>query len=111
MSRTGLGHCAETEALQRLTMRARRSNQSANFSFTPACTEGGPRRNLRLVNRETLGTRWQTTKAVERRNKSGVYRVSFVASLVFSLFETWVGYYAISQWVKIRSEVEYLNDP
>jgi hypothetical protein len=33
-------------------------------------------------------------------------RYSFVASLVFSLFETWVGYYAISQWVKIRSEVE-----
>jgi hypothetical protein len=31
---------------------------------------------------------------------------SFVASLVFSLFETWVGYYAISQWVKIRSEME-----
>jgi hypothetical protein len=38
-------------------MRARRSNQSANFSFRPACTEGGPlsrhpnRCNLRLINR------------------------------------------------------------
>jgi hypothetical protein len=31
-------------------------------------------------------------------------RSSFGASLAFSLFETWIGYYAISQWVKILRE-------
>ena len=50
-------HVQKTAALQRLKTRAHRSNQSANFSFEPACTEGGllsrhPNRcNLRLVNR------------------------------------------------------------